>query len=234
MGFIYPVSNFIQKIFLRAFADWQVIGRENVLHAGPLIIVANHQSNFDPTLLSVSMPRRTCFLAKESIFRGPLVTWFLRQYGAFPLNREGANVGAYRWALRQLELGHAIVVFPEGTRNPGAMKKAHTGVARLAWKTGAPLLPVGITGTAGLGHWMRAVFPTGTLRVNIGTAFSIPSITGRPNKEVLGSLTDMIMQRVAALLPASLQGVYRLEGQEAVAVPHESGRDVQTSDTLLT
>ena len=132
MGLIYPVGSFLQRITLRLFADWQVVGRDNVPSAGPLIVVANHQSNFDPPLLGASLPRRVWFLAKHTIFRGPLAHWFLRAYGAFPVNREGVDLRAYRWMLNQLANGQAVVVFPEGTRSKGSLRKADPGVAGLA------------------------------------------------------------------------------------------------------
>ena len=227
MEFINPVSNFLQKIVLTAFADWQVVGRENVPPMGPLIIVANHQSNFDPTLLSTSIPRRTWFLAKEGIFRGPFASWFLRQYGAFPLKRDLKDMRAFRWALGQLDRDQAVVVFPEGTRTRGGMRKSNPGIVQLALKSQAPLLPVGITGTERLGTLMRVFNPTGKLRVNIGTAFSVPPIDGRLDRELLDSLTDMIMQRVAALLPESYRGVYAIKGREGVSMGDRAKRSAQ-------
>lgn len=215
MEIVYPVCNFLQGITLSIFADLKVRGRENVPPMGPLIVVANHQSNFDPPLLGVAIPRRLRFLAKDGLFRNTLASWFLSSYGAFPLNREGADVRAYRWALKQLELDQALVMFPEGTRSRGQMKKAHPGVAQLAVKSQAPILPVGITGTERLGTFLRVFNPTGKITVNIGTVFTLPAMEGKLSKEVLDSLTDMIMYRVAALLPESYQGVYRASGRGA-------------------
>ncbi len=210
MDAIYNLSNVFQKVTLRVFADWEVTGRENVPSVGPLIIAANHQSNFDPPLLSPSIPRRMRFLAKASLFEGPAIAgWFLREYGAFPLNRSGIDVRAHRWAIDQLRRDGAIAVFPEGTRSQDGMKKGRTGIARLALTTQAAILPVGITGTERLGTWMRVFNPTGRLTVTIGQPFTLPAIEGRPNKAVLEPLTDIIMRRIAALLPPSYQGVYR-------------------------
>ena len=212
MEVVNPLANFLQGTVLRVLADWRVSGRENVPPMGPLIVVANHRSNFDPSLLSTSLPRRIRFLAKKEIFQHPVAGWFLRSYGAHPLNRDAVDVGAYRWALDELAHDRVIVLFPEGTRSRGAMKKAKTGVARIALKTQAPILPVGITGTEPLGSVMRVFNPTGELRVNIGTVFTAPDIEGRLDVDILDSITSMIMQRVAALLPPDQRGVYSLSG----------------------
>ena len=216
MGFVNAASNFVQGITLRLFSDWQVTGVENVPPSGPLIIVANHQSYTDPSLLSTSMPRRIGFLAKHTIFRGPVITWFLRQYGAFPLNREKSDLQAFRWVLSQLKGGQAIVVFPEGTRRPGSLGRARSGVARLALAAQAPLLPVAITGTERLGSYLRVLRPSGDIRVRIGPTFSPPPLEGKPSKEVLNSFTDIIMHRIAALLPESYRGVYGTEESQPV------------------
>ena len=208
MDTLYHVSNFLQRITLRLFADYSVEGSEHVPPMGPLIVVANHQSNMDPPLLATSFPRRIRFLAKDTIFRGPAARWFLTSYGAIPLNRAGVDVRAFRHAMRELDAGGVVTVFPEGTRSPGAMRRAHSGVARLALLSQAPLLPVGITGTEHIGHWLRVVYPTGRLHVRIGSAFTVPPVDGRPSKEALNSMTEMVMRRVADLLPESYRGVY--------------------------
>ncbi len=219
MGFINPLSNFLESIVLRVLADWKVTGKENVPPMGALIVVANHQSNFDPSLLSTSLPRRVSFLAKRNLFVGGPVSWFLRSYGAYPLNRGRIDVGAYRWILNQLKRDHVVVIFPEGTRNPKGMKRANPGIAKIAIESQAAILPVGITGTAHLGTWARIFNPTGRIRVNIGTAFTLPAVEGNLNREVLESLTDLIMQKVGALLPPELRGVYAVE---APAAPEKS------------
>ena len=232
MELINPVSNFIQSLTLRAFSDWRVTGRENVPPMGPLIIVANHLSYLDGSLLSTSISRKTWFLAKKGLFKWPVSSWFFRSYGAFPLDRKRADPGAFRWALGQLHRGQAIVLFPEGTRSRGAMRKAQNGVTRLALAAQTPLLPVGITGTERLGSMLRILKPTGEIQVNIGTTFSMPSIDGKPSPAVLGSLTDMIMERIAALLPDSYRGVYGAGGPKTPAPPALAGHHVEESGEL--
>ena len=197
-----------QRGTLRLFSDWSVHGEENVPPMGPLIVVANHVSNFDPPLVSASFPRRIWFLAKKELFKGP-GRWFFTAYGAHPVNRSATDPKAYRWALEKLATDQCVMIFPEGTRSrTGAMKKAQPGVVRLAMKSQAAIVPVGITGTNGKNSPLHVFRPSGRLRINIGRAFTLPDIEGRPSAAVLQSMTDMIMERVAMLLPSEYQGVY--------------------------
>lgn len=220
MDRLYHICIFLQRLVLRLFADWKVDGVENVPPMGALIIIANHQSNIDPPLLSASLPRRIYFLAKASLFIGHPVTWFLNSYGAFPVNRDGGDVRAYRWIMGQLRAGKPVVLFPEGTRSRGGLSKAKPGIAQIALQSQASILPVGIEGSERLGTWMRVFNPTGRLRVNIGPVFSIPPIEGKPSKELLDSITDMIMQRVALQLDSRYRGVYGAAG-DAVGAAQE-------------
>ncbi|MQG69552.1 MAG: 1-acyl-sn-glycerol-3-phosphate acyltransferase [SAR202 cluster bacterium] len=205
---VYPLCNFLQKGTLRIFGDWKVTGAENVPPTGPLVIVANHMSNMDPSLLAVSISRRIRFLAKDGLFKLRVAEWFLRSYGAFPVNREGVDVSAYRWTLDQIKSGGVIVLFPEGTRNHGRLIQAKSGVANLVMRTKAPILPVGITGTERLGSIFRVLNPTGRIRVNIGEPFSLPDNEGKPGKDVMESMMTMVMHKITDLLPEEYHGVY--------------------------
>ena len=147
MGVVYSSATFMMRNALRVFGDWQVEGKECVPPRGPLIVVSNHQSNMDPPVLTASMPRRVFFMAKRGLFNGPILSFLLKAYGAFPLNRDGGDLAAIQWCLKMLDSGSAIGIFPEGTRNPKAMQKGIPGIAMIAIKSGAPILPVGMTGT---------------------------------------------------------------------------------------
>jgi 1-acyl-sn-glycerol-3-phosphate acyltransferase len=204
----YRLSNRAFRQVLTWFADWQVEGWENVPPFGPLIVVANHLSNLDPPLLAVSIPRRLHFVAKRTLFRWG-VGAFLRAYGAYPVDRDGGDAPALLWGLDLLRRDGALVVFPEGRRNPrGGMRRGQPGLALLALRSRAPLLPVGVTGTEHLGPLWRLAFPTGRIRVRIGEPFTLPLLEGKVSREQLQALTDMSMARVAALLPPSYQGFY--------------------------
>ena len=208
MDYLYPLCRYLQKLTLSTCSNFEVEGSENIPPMGSLIIVSNHMSNIDPSILSCGINRRLKFLAKDSLFKGFPISQILRSYGAYPIRRGQPDIGAIRWATDQLRKDAALVVFPEGTRNDGKMIKGKIGIARLIKITQSTILPVGITGTERLQHLGRVVNPTGNIKVNIGTPFSLPMIEGNITKEIFGSLTEIIMLRIANLLPREYKGVY--------------------------
>ena len=208
MSMIYSICTFLQRITLRSFSTWRVIGLANVPKTGPLIIAANHQSNFDPSLLSVSIPRKVNFLAKSSVFIGGVVNYLLKAYGAHPVSRNSIDLKAYRWATQLLKQGDVIVIFPEGTRNPKSMNHPKKGAAKLAMATNAKIIPVGITGTENLGTLLRVFNPTGKLTVNIGTAIdpnNYPELIQSNDSE---AFLDIVMKEIAKLVPSEYRGIY--------------------------
>ena len=98
---LYPICNFLQKITLKWFANFEVSGKENVPPVGPLIVVSNHLSNIDPSILAVSISRRLQFLAKSTLFTGPFINSLLRWYGAYPVNRDKIDITSFKWTLNQ-------------------------------------------------------------------------------------------------------------------------------------
>ena len=211
MGVVFSTSNVLMKWALRFWGDWQVEGRENVPQDGPLIVVSNHLSNLDPPILAASIPRRLYFMAKRGIFHDPVVSSFLKAWGAFPLNRDGADISAIRWSLQTLERGGGLAIFPEGTRSPKGIKNPISGVALIARKSGAPILPVGITGTESVGPPWQIAFPRGEFKVNIGTPFTAgQNYDSETSRNDLEATTNDIMERVASLLPKNYRGIYPL------------------------
>ena len=195
MAYLYPICRFLQNLTLSSFANFEVTGAENVPPMGPLIIVSNHMSNIDPSILSCSINRRLKFLAKDTLFKGFPMSQMLNAYGAYPIRRGRPDIEAIRWATNQLKKDVALVVFPEGTRNNGKMIKGKIGTARLIQMTQSTIIPVGITGTERLQHIGRVINPTGNIKVNIGTPFSLPTIDGHLTKDIFESLTEIIMSK---------------------------------------
>jgi len=213
MKIIYHLSNFILRLNLRIQANWNVEGSMNIPKNGPLIIVCNHQSNFDPPLIAASISkRRTWFLAKSELFDGPKIAkMFLKAYGGFPLHKGKSDLNAYKWALKKLNSGEAIVIFPEGKRNPRGLGKPYLGAARISLKSGAPILPISITGTENLINWTTIFRPRGTLNVKIGKIIQYQKNTKNIEtiQDEATNLTELIMFKIAKLLPIEYRGVYR-------------------------
>ena len=205
---LYRLGRLLSRIFLPTFGSIRVAGRENVPAAGPLIIAANHQSNADPPVLVYAVSRPINFMAKRSLFANAFVSFFFRMLHVYPVDRDGRDVDALRWALRMLDAGEALLIFPEGTRSPGALSEASDGLAYLALASGAPVLPVGIAGTERIGAMLRIPFHFQRLSVNVGEPFTLPAPDGRIDRAALRAGTNAIMERVAALLPPSYRGAY--------------------------
>ncbi|MDA1281304.1 MAG: lysophospholipid acyltransferase family protein [Chloroflexi bacterium] len=207
---LHRFSNRALRTTLALFSDYRAEGGENIPADGPLIVVANHQSNMDPPILAMALRRDTKFLAKEGIFHKstPLGRWFLTSYGAKPLRRDQMDIAALRWAMEELKRPRAtLAIFPEGTRNPGAMKLAKPGIVALAARTGVPILPVGLAGVEVMGSWARVFKPKGTIRVHIGPPFRL-NVAGKLSRIETEAAMLEIMGRVAALLPQSYRGYY--------------------------
>ena len=209
MGVYYSVGTALAKLFFRAFAQWEVEGREAVPPKGPLILASNHLSNADPPFLVASVPRRLHFLGKRGLFANPVASSILSGIGVHPVNREGPDLDALRWNMQLLKRDQAVALFPEGTRSRGGgMTRGHAGVAYIHAKSQAPILPVAIIGTERIKSYARIPFPLCHIKVSIGAPFTLPTLEGRVSRPVLEHMTDMIMQRIADMLPQEYRGYY--------------------------
>jgi 1-acyl-sn-glycerol-3-phosphate acyltransferase len=209
MPWFYYVGGIIARAVLVLFTRWRVNGKENIPKEGPLLVAANHIATADPPVLSVSLNRKVIFMAKEELFRSKFKGYFVRNFGAFAVHRGQLDTRALRQAEETLTKGFALAIFPEGTRSSnGQLQHALPGSALIATRNSAPILPAGITGTEkikGLTWLLRRP----EITVTFGQPFSLPSVNGRLNRAELAGHADLIMRRIAAVLPESYRGVYR-------------------------
>lgn len=230
MDLWYGLLTRFGRVSMRLFGAVAVEGTENVPPYGPLIVVANHQSIADPPFLAVAFRRPLQFMGKRALFRNPLLRYFLRALHAHPVNRDGRDIEAVRWALHALRRDQAIVVFPEGTRSPQGLRRGTEGAVYLALRSQAIVLPVGITGTErlqGVLGWLRIPFPLTRLRAVIGRPFTLPTVEGPvPPREVLTRLTEELMERIAGLLPPSYRGSFAWDGDSDESVGTSGGARV--------
>lgn len=208
MTLFYYLETMIVKLLLRILVRREVRGKENVPTEGPLIVVANHLSIADPPILSAILQRRIVYMAKEESFHHPIEGPLVRGFRAFPVRRGQLDRRALRWSQQTLKDGLALGMFPEGTRSKTAtLQPARSGTALIALRNGAPILPVGITGTEKI-LGVSCLFGRVRITVNIGKPFTLPPVDGKLTKAQLASTTEVIMRRVAELLPESYKGVY--------------------------
>jgi 1-acyl-sn-glycerol-3-phosphate acyltransferase len=209
----------IARIGARMFADVDVQGLDHIPRRGAVILAANHISNADPVVVGAWITdalkrRRIHWLGKRELFAWPIFGWLAAHGGVHPVDRDAADVEAFRLATRILEEGYVLLVFPEGTRSPtGELQQAKDGVAMLALRTGAQIVPIGVSNTDEVwrkGQPLPVPFPRRRVTVRIGLPFrvqdAIPPGTSRREAKTLA--TAEIMGRIAGLLDPRHRGVY--------------------------
>lgn len=181
----------------------RVEGREHLPSSGAYMLVSNHISWIDPPWIEFVVGRPIRYMAKRELFEVVVLGWLLRQVGVFPLTRESADRRALATALEFLASGEVVGIFPEGHRSDaGTLIRAHAGVAFLARRSDARIVPVAVSGSRGarIGKfWRRDV------TIRFGRLFRATELNGGADEQ---ALADAIMRRIAALLPAEQRGVY--------------------------
>lgn len=201
------------RLWKRFFLAWcrlqfrfRVEGAEHEPADGPVLVIANHTSAADPVLVAVALRRRVLTMGKEELFRVPVLAWWLRSLGGFPVRRGEPDRQALRHAAAELARGGAVVIFPEGTRSTdGRLQPAEPGAALLALRSGAPVLPVAVVGA-------HRVLPKGArlprsrpVVVRLGPVLHPPRLEGRIDHEALEAWGRRFVEALAALLPPDQQ-----------------------------
>lgn len=182
---------------LHIYLRGRIYGVENVPRRGALVVVSNHASDFDPPLLSCCVGRPVAYMAKEELFKIPILKQAIQLYGAYPVNRGAADRSAIRSALNSLENGWATGVFLQGTRTPdGRITEPKLGAALIAAKAKAPLLPVSLWGTQSVFKKGSAIPRSVPITVRIGKVIAAPTST---NREELQAVTQQCAIAINAL-----------------------------------
>ena len=143
----YGFCTFLSITFFVLFYRLRTFDREKVPLRGAVMIASNHQSFFDPVVLSLGLSRQTVIMAREGLFRIPVLNALIRSLNAFPIRRGEFDREAIRTALDVLRRGEVLLLFPEGTRTrDGRLGRAKAGIGFLARKAGVPVVPAVIHG----------------------------------------------------------------------------------------
>ena len=185
-------------------------GRERIPKDGPYIVVANHVDWKDPPAIEFTFRVAIRFMAKIEAFRMFFLGGLMRGIGCFPVRRGESDRRAIVTCLQVLRAGNVLGFFPEGTRSRDRkLHRAHPGIAFLAQKSGAPVLPVGVTGTP------DAKPLRSKIHVTVGEPFRIADLELDPDATEQ-EVADAIMRRVAVLLPPEMRGYYGDEVQQPI------------------
>ncbi|MGP8006261.1 MAG: lysophospholipid acyltransferase family protein [Acidimicrobiales bacterium] len=180
-----------------------VEGRELVPTDGPVIIAPVHRSFIDFFVASEVTDRKLHYMAKDSLWKHPRLGRFLRSVGAFPVHRESADRQALRLAQRVLDAGEVLVQFPEGERRTGPVVEGlHEGVAFLAARTGATIVPVGIGGSASVMPKGKRIPRPRRIHLVVGQPIAPPAPTEG------GRVSRSRIHQVTSELTASIQELY--------------------------
>jgi 1-acyl-sn-glycerol-3-phosphate acyltransferase len=197
------------RFIFRFYFGWRVLNPERVPLAGPVILASNHASYIDPPLVGAGVPRHINFLARDSIFRVPILATILRSWEVVPVDRDGGSGRGLKLILRRLAEGGAIILFPEGTRTRhGELNPARSGIGLTVVKSSAPVVPVRVFGThEAFGPHMWLPRPR---RVTVKYGHPLPFAAERAEaatsskqrvKEIYQEVADKIMAEITRLEP---------------------------------
>ena len=148
MKLIYRIPWSLLHVIFGVYFRWRVYNKERVPSSGPIILASNHASFLDPPLVGTAVDREINYLARESLFRFPVIGWLLREWNSVPVDREGGGAKGLKAILDRLLAGGAIILFPEGTRTrDGQLQPARSGIGLAVIKSNAPVVPVRVFGT---------------------------------------------------------------------------------------
>ncbi|AGA58003.1 1-acyl-sn-glycerol-3-phosphate acyltransferase [Thermobacillus composti KWC4] len=186
---LYEIARVVLRILYTLLFRLKAYGVENVPREGGVLICSNHISVLDPPTLGIYVPRRLHYMAKSELFKFKPFAALITALGAFPVKRGGVSKEAIKTSLQLLRDGHAILMFPEGTRNSDA-SSAKRGAALLAIRSGATVVPCRIVGGYRLFRRTYVIY---------GPPVDLSPYADGTDGEALDQATELIMQRIREL-----------------------------------
>ncbi len=200
--------NLVLWLSYRIVMRHRVLGLRHVPREGPAIVMINHVGGLDPFTVLAALGRPITPMAKVEAFEDWRMRWLVSPYGAIPVHRGDVDTQAVRSATEVLKNGGLVLISPEGTRSPtGGLIQGQEGMAYLALRTRAPILPVGIVGSPRFNAELKRLRRT-AITITVGSPFTLEA-DGRLDRATLRRLTDDAMRHLAAALPEDMRGIYR-------------------------
>ncbi len=188
-SFVYWPVRWVVKPAILVYFRLRRLGIEHIPEGG-VILSSNHRSFLDPFAIGCCLGRPIYFVAKQELFKNPLLGWILNCLGAFPIKRGASDDESVATSLALLERGQAVVIFPEGTRiRAGSLGSPKRGVGRLALQSGKPVVPIAVTNSerARRGWRIRPV----RVHLRFGPALTFPRVDD-PSPFLAGEVTERI------------------------------------------
>ena len=205
-SFLTGLARLLTRIVLGS--KFHLRGTVNVPRFGPILIVSNHVGAVDPAIIGAWTPRPVWFMAKAELFKGRWA-WLMRGYHAFPVVRHSPDRTALRRAFDLLKQGSAVVLFPEGHRSGNArLLRAEPGAGFIARRSGAPLVPIAITGSQNVLGRHKAIPRRAEVAMTFGEPFQLPERNRDGSPMDHQQSADYLMTKIAQLLPLDNQGEY--------------------------
>ena len=202
----YFVSRGLCRCVFRIWGGLESVGEENIPETGGVILAPNHISYADPPAVSCGTCRQVHFMAKEELFKVPIIGTLIRKAGCFPVRRGKPDRSALKRAIEMLGEGKVVCVFPEGTRSPdGGLRDAELGIGLIALKSKAPIVPAVAIGTDKLlpPHAKRPHHHP--VKIVYGEPLTFPDLYGiRESRKVLEEVGRRTMAAIADLLSEHL------------------------------
>ncbi len=183
---------------VRIFFNYKVIGKERERAEGRYIVAANHVSGTDPVALCYAFHKnQICFMGKKELFKIPVLGWLLKFFGAFPVDRGGSDVGAIKKAVKIVDEGRCLGIFPQGHRYPGEdprATKTKNGMALIATKAAADIVPVFLWRKDNKFKLFRRTY------IIIGDPIPFDSLAYNPDeKNEYSRITDIVFDKICTL-----------------------------------
>ena len=192
----YRVVQWASRLSLTLMGGVGLSGRSNLPDRGGALLISNHQSFWDVFVLGGLVPRPLNFVARSTLFR-PVLGPLIRSVGGFPIQREGFGAQGFKETLRRLRAGGIVTFFPEGTRSPdGELQELKPGIATLATRSRAPLIPSGIAGTFESWPRGRKLPRRHRTHLHLGPPIAAEELDGLTPEEATALIRDRLLECV--------------------------------------
>jgi 1-acyl-sn-glycerol-3-phosphate acyltransferase len=211
MNWSYWLGRSFFRVLFATYFRWRVYGADHVPRTGGVILASNHASYLDPPLVGAGLPRDLNYLARESLFRFPVMGAVLRSWNSVPVDRSGGGAAGLRMILDRLLEGGGIILFPEGTRTvDGQLQPARSGIGLTVVKSTAPVVPVRVLGTFEAYGRRHKIPRFRRVSVVYGRPLAFETLRAEAQvcskarlKEIYQEIADEIMAAIARLEPGA-------------------------------